>query len=476
MDKFENRIKKNRWHIARLEQVLKLMENDDLESSAIDRIKDDVEYYIESAADDDGSTGVDDEFDIYEELALDSFAPSIDRSLEDISAAAAVAATALATDASNGGDLSASDSAKASEVSDEKSSTTKKTQVASIIGIGAIGKPQPALAKASPAATTVSKVATAAGAKAVPTVTTPAAAAVKTPGVAAGPPSSVARASTVTAAAIVAGTTASPAAAVSTPSKADKKNSKSSADEDGGDEDGTITTSWATAAAGGASSKNNASSSSSSAGNKVNAATSSSQDQGPVVASALLSSVTSSTPSSSSSSSSPNNLGVSPLGIAPILPFTRPAVPLSQEALVAAHMLKMSFVNSPETAELERTHGYVARNPYAHAHPSFPTKPLSPQVIFDLIEKVPTDTCFFAFYFLQGTYSQFLAARQLKRLSWRFHKKYMTWFQRHEEPKIATDEFEEGTYVYFDYEAGWCQLIKQEFKFEFNFLEDELAL
>jgi len=460
-----------------LEQVLKLMENDDLEPSAIDRIKDDVEYYIESAADDDGSTGVDDEFDIYEELALDSFAPSIDRSIEDISAVAAAAATALATDASNGGDLSASDSAKTSEVSDEKSSTTKKTQVASIIGIGAIGKPQPALAKASPAATTVSKVATA---KAVPTVTTPAAAAPKTPGVAAGPPSSVARASTVTpaltAAAIVAGTSASAAAAVSTPSKADKKISKSNADEDGGDEDSTMTTSWATAAAGGASSKNNASSSSSSAANKVNAATSSSQDQGPVVASALLSSVTSSTPSSSSSSSFSNNQGVSPLGIAPILPFTRPAVPLSQEALVAAHMLKMSFVNSPETAELERTHGYVARNPYAHAHPSFPTKPLSPQVIFDLIEKVPTDTCFFAFYFLQGTYSQFLAARQLKRLSWRFHKKYMTWFQRHEEPKIATDEFEEGTYVYFDYEAGWCQLIKQEFKFEFNFLEDELSL
>lgn len=30
----------------------------------------------------------------------------------------------------------------------------------------------------------------------------------------------------------------------------------------------------------------------------------------------------------------------------------------------------------------------------------------------------------------------------------------MTWFQRHEEPKILNDEFEEGTYVYFDYESG----------------------
>jgi CCR4-NOT transcription complex subunit 3 len=41
----------------------------------------------------------------------------------------------------------------------------------------------------------------------------------------------------------------------------------------------------------------------------------------------------------------------------------------------------------------------------------------------------------------------------------------MTWFQRHEEPKITTDEFEQGTYVYFDCESGWCQRIKQEFVF-----------
>lgn len=47
-----------------------------------------------------------------------------------------------------------------------------------------------------------------------------------------------------------------------------------------------------------------------------------------------------------------------------------------------------------------------------------------------------------------------MAAKQLKKLSWRFHKKYMTWFQRHEEPNLSTDEYEEGTYVYFDYESG----------------------
>ena len=77
---------------------------------------------------------------------------------------------------------------------------------------------------------------------------------------------------------------------------------------------------------------------------------------------------------------------------------------------------------------------------------------------------------------LQGTYQQYLAARELKRQSWRYHKKYLTWFQRHEEPKVTAEDFEQGTYVYFDYESGWCQRIKADFTFEYGFLEDELQV
>ena len=84
------------------------------------------------------------------------------------------------------------------------------------------------------------------------------------------------------------------------------------------------------------------------------------------------------------------------------------------------------------------------------------------------------DTLFFIFYFQQGSYQQYLAAAQLKKQSWRYHKKYKTWFQRHEEPTETTDEYERGTYVYFDFESGWCQRIKTEFTFEYAFLEDDL--
>jgi CCR4-NOT transcription complex subunit 3 len=30
----------------------------------------------------------------------------------------------------------------------------------------------------------------------------------------------------------------------------------------------------------------------------------------------------------------------------------------------------------------------------------------------------------------------------------------------------------QGTYVYFDYETGWCQRKKTEFTFEYRYLEE----
>ena len=77
-------------------------------------------------------------------------------------------------------------------------------------------------------------------------------------------------------------------------------------------------------------------------------------------------------------------------------------------------------------------------------------------------ENLDLDTLFYIFYYQQDTKQQLLAARELKKQSWRFHKKYLTWFQRHEEPKSITDEYEQGTYIYFDYEGAWCQRKKTE--------------
>jgi CCR4-NOT transcription complex subunit 3 len=135
--------------------------------------------------------------------------------------------------------------------------------------------------------------------------------------------------------------------------------------------------------------------------------------------------------------------------------------------------LNESFAAAPSAGDNERSRQYTPQNPY----PTPISYPAAPSVIFDtpaVFEKLGTDCLFFIFYYAQGTYQQYLAARELKKQSWRFHKKYMTWFQRHEEPKITTDEYEQGTYVYFDYETGWCTRIKQDFRFEYSFLEDSL--
>ncbi|CAL5228864.1 g12075 [Coccomyxa viridis] len=97
--------------------------------------------------------------------------------------------------------------------------------------------------------------------------------------------------------------------------------------------------------------------------------------------------------------------------------------------------------------------------------------------------KLDTEALFFAFYYQPGSYQQFLAAKELKRQSWRYHKGQRSWFQRHEEPKTANDEYEQGTYVYFDYsiihddqQMGWCYRLKQDFVFKYELLEDELRV
>jgi len=138
--------------------------------------------------------------------------------------------------------------------------------------------------------------------------------------------------------------------------------------------------------------------------------------------------------------------------------------------------LNDSFLQMPTNTETDRAKSYTPRNPYPAAPSSYPT---TPSPIFDnpaVFEKLGTDALFFIFYYAQGTYQQYLAARELKKQSWRYHKKYMTWFQRHEEPKVTTDDYEQGTYVYFDYETGWCQRIKSDFRFEYSFLEDSLSV
>lgn len=134
--------------------------------------------------------------------------------------------------------------------------------------------------------------------------------------------------------------------------------------------------------------------------------------------------------------------------------------------------LDMMFKYVPGNVDSDLNRPNYPRNPvtspsyYPQSHSSVLDNPA-------MFEKYDLDTLFYIFYFLPKTTSQYLAAKELKRQSWRFHKKYHTWFQRHEEPKTITPEYEHGTYIYFDFEGSWCQRKKAEFTFEYRFLEDD---
>ncbi|KAJ6697279.1 hypothetical protein OIU85_003630 [Salix viminalis] len=140
-------------------------------------------------------------------------------------------------------------------------------------------------------------------------------------------------------------------------------------------------------------------------------------------------------------------------------------------------MLEAAYHKLPQPKDSERARSYIPRHPAAtpSSYPQVQAPMASNPAFWERLsmDSVGTDTL--------NTYQQYLAAKELKKQSWRYHRKYNTWFQRHEEPKVTTDEYEQGTYVYFDFHVGnedkqgWCQRIKTEFTFQYNYLEDELV-
>ncbi|KAK0387310.1 hypothetical protein NLU13_5623 [Sarocladium strictum] len=145
--------------------------------------------------------------------------------------------------------------------------------------------------------------------------------------------------------------------------------------------------------------------------------------------------------------------------------------PLSQSS---QRLMAASQVNCPDGVDADTPRTYRPDMPVPPTASGFPRDPLP---IFDdprLYGRIDPDTLFYVFYYKQGSPQQYLAAKALKDQSWRFHKQYQTWFQRHEEPKNITEEFEQGTYRFFDYESTWMNRRKADFKFAYKFLEDDV--
>ncbi|THH00400.1 hypothetical protein EW026_g2125 [Hermanssonia centrifuga] len=135
-------------------------------------------------------------------------------------------------------------------------------------------------------------------------------------------------------------------------------------------------------------------------------------------------------------------------------------------------LLEGSYSSMPQPQDTEKPKYYVPKNPIQSPtyYPQTPNPVLNTAGIFSQLD---VETLFYVFYFHPGTYQQYLAAKELKRQSWRFHVKYLTWFQRHSEPQAITEEYEQGVYVYFDWEGSWCQRKKSDFRFEYRYLSED---
>jgi CCR4-NOT transcription complex subunit 3 len=142
-------------------------------------------------------------------------------------------------------------------------------------------------------------------------------------------------------------------------------------------------------------------------------------------------------------------------------------------------MLERSFKTMPEEADsnpylktLIRIK-YTPKNPYP-VPGYYPQQPLSIFTVQPTIfSRFQVETLFFIFYRQPQTIFQQYAARQLLAKSWRFHTLYSTWFQRHEEPSVITDNYEQGKFLFFDYQVTWSTQTKTNFKFEYRYLQDD---
>lgn len=138
-------------------------------------------------------------------------------------------------------------------------------------------------------------------------------------------------------------------------------------------------------------------------------------------------------------------------------------------------LIEASYKNCIKKSDCDQFRQYTPRMLWGNPCRYFPTAPLAGFQSPELFEKFHLDTLFFIFYYQPGTYQQHLAAKELKKKSWKYHKKYTTWFLPQDNVRAINDKMEQGSYLSFDYESTWSKQLKHDFTFEYMYLEDEIS-
>jgi CCR4-NOT transcription complex subunit 3 len=402
ISEIENSLERHKWHVSKMEIILRMIENGTLAPDAVNALQEDIKYYVESNQDADFAEdeAIYDELNLEEELEMEPVemgAKDEGNSLED-----------LAMELSK--DIEESKKAPPATIA-------TITAPAAVPGISAKKAMSPVASKASPVGGREMKYASAASS--IPQGLSP----LPPPPKVAGPP-------------------LPPPAPEPVPAKVPA----------------TPTAPWA-----------------------ENVKLAKEEQKSPSVAGSTTTSPRPSTPpepSSSATTATSVNFPSFPLppGLQDLVhAFDAARKRIGSPAPIGtiAKLLETSFLNCPDSSIADRPRAYHPEAPYP-TPPYYPQDPLNNLDDPSIMAKMELDTLFYIFYYRQGSYQQHLAARELKNRSWRFHKLFLTWFQRHEEPKVISSEYEQGTYRFFDFEGSWMQRRKTNFKFEYQYLEDEL--
>ncbi|GAA6042050.1 hypothetical protein JCM8097_004080 [Rhodosporidiobolus ruineniae] len=482
LEELERLNERRTWHTDRLELILRLLENGNLPTDSVTNVKDDIAYFVESNTEEDfeEDEGIYDELNLEDEEDQFQIGQEDHQSSHDSQSVADEPAPPIPpipkTPAKSDSPTKPEEKtpAKAKPAPPPAPSPTKKpsldatsstparpsaapatTPSRSVSGAAAASTPRTTAASAAPPLPPIRYAAAAAAAN----VSSPSAApAVSSPAVAAAPPPELATSAAPTAPPVPIVTSEETKPAAPEPASLASSAAPSPA---------------LAPASGGTSSISSQA--------PATPAPSSSADAASPAPPASL--------SAASTSDAPSSQPPAPLSSAPGSTKPEARLPSSLADLVTSfesakqkslkrdsdlgavtQILEAGFSNVPQPLDAEKPKYYVPRTPYTT--PSYyPQEPSSQFASPALFSKLDVDTLFYIFYYCPQSYLQFLAAAELKKQSWRYHRQFLTWFQRASEPTSITETYEEGTYLYFDWEGSWCQRRKSDFKFEYRWLE-----
>ncbi|CCH45873.1 General negative regulator of transcription subunit 3 [Wickerhamomyces ciferrii] len=139
-------------------------------------------------------------------------------------------------------------------------------------------------------------------------------------------------------------------------------------------------------------------------------------------------------------------------------------------------ILETSLLNCPDSLDSDKPKNYIPNNP----HPTsiyYPQEPLAELNYSIIVKKLDESTLFYNFYFDQGKYIQIQNAQELVKRGWIFNKINKKWWKKFEDIQPPPTPLSNGNsnqessqaekkffWKYFDYEDTWLSRRKDDFK------------